>query len=115
MTRQKLSHLPRQVSPTRPRSSTRWSMPPAASSWLSDRPAWPAPTMMTSTADVIAGHCNRGDETGSAAAPTRRSRTGEGADDRLPDCCAARSVRNQDVVSRTTDFDPVQEVALVDG
>src|SRR2546421_8196661 len=53
MTRQKLSQRPRQVSPTRPRSRTMCSTPAAASSWLSESPACPAPTMTTSRASVI--------------------------------------------------------------
>src|SRR5216683_5304641 len=53
MTRQKLSHRPRHVSPTRPRSRMMWSAPAAASSWLTESPACPAPTITVSTADVI--------------------------------------------------------------
>src|SRR5260370_26435561 len=49
MTRQKLSHRVRHVWPTRPRSSTTCSTSACASSWLSESPAWPAPTITTST------------------------------------------------------------------
>src|SRR5438094_7921695 len=47
VTRQNVSQRPRQVSPTRPRSRTTWSTPAAESSWLTERPACPAP--MTTT------------------------------------------------------------------
>ena len=53
MTRQKLSQRPRHVSPTRPRSRMMWSTLAAASSWLSESPACPAPTITVSTAGVI--------------------------------------------------------------
>src|SRR5438876_2922683 len=59
MTRQKLSQRPRQVSPTRPRSRTMCSTPAATSSWLSERPACPAPTMTTSTFEFIDPDCRR--------------------------------------------------------
>src|SRR5713226_7801367 len=59
MTRQKLSQRPRHVSPTRPRSRTMCSTPAAASSWLSERPACPAPTMTTSTFEFIDADCRR--------------------------------------------------------
>src|ERR1700694_682428 len=68
MTRQKLSQRPRHVSPTRPRSRTMWSTPAAASSWLSESPACPAPTTMTSTAGFIDAHCKARFELRSAGA-----------------------------------------------
>src|SRR5260370_6496944 len=60
MTRQKLSHRPRHVSPTRPRSRTMCCTPAAASSWLSESPACPAPTMTTSASEIIDADCRRG-------------------------------------------------------
>src|SRR5207253_2685912 len=51
VTRQNVSQRPRQVSPTRPRSRTTWSTPAAESSWLTERPACPAP--MTTTPDSL--------------------------------------------------------------
>src|SRR6059058_3258952 len=47
VTRQNVSQRPRQVSPTRPRSSTTCSTPAAESSWLTERPACPAPITTT--------------------------------------------------------------------
>src|SRR5579859_2360130 len=49
MTRQKLSQRLRHDCPTRPRSSTTCSTAACESSWLSESPAWPAPTTTTST------------------------------------------------------------------
>src|SRR5207237_4944738 len=58
VTRQKVSQRPRQVSPTRPRSRTTWSTPAADSSWLTERPACPAPITTTSGL-VTAGRYGR--------------------------------------------------------
>ena len=78
VTSRKLSHHPRHVCPTRPRSRTACGTPASASSWLTDRPACPAPTTTTSKRSVIAppivtrpGTRGQGRASGRSRAPPR--------------------------------------------
>ena len=69
----------RQRSAVRPRSSTTWSTPASVSSWLTARPAWPAPMTRRRTRRRVAGHSGASGRSAGSDDPAGSPRDGSGA------------------------------------